>query len=218
VSIVELDDVAFAYRRTQPVLANVSASFEAGEVHVITGPSGCGKSTLLYVIGLMLRPLSGSVRLFGDDLAGTTDSVRSAHRSRHVGFVFQDALLEPSMTVLDNVLEGVPLTSPVGRARPEAFEHLDRLGIAALADRAASRLSGGQAQRVALARALMKQPAVVLADEPTGNLDDVTASTVLEELFSYGRRSACTCIIVTHDERIARRADRVVRLKPVAGP
>ncbi len=212
VALVAVDDVSFGYRRTARVLDGVSATFADDQTHTITGPSGCGKSTLLYVIGLMLRPDRGAISINGIVSGDGGDRERAMLRSAHVGFVFQDALLEPSMTVLENIAEGLPLSRRVSRYRGETEAMLERLGIADLAERKASKLSGGQAQRVALVRAMVKRPTVLLADEPTGNLDDTTGAFVLEELFTYGRQPGHTCIIVTHDERIADASDTVTRL------
>lgn len=214
-ALVLVDGLEFGYPRLPSVLLNVSASFGDEAVHAITGPSGCGKSTLLYVIGLMLRPRVGRVRIVGEDLADATDKARAMHRAKHVGFVFQDALLEPSMTVFQNVMDGLPLSRDRGQYAALVDVHLDKLGVGALRDRKASRLSGGQGQRVALVRALLKQPEVLLADEPTGNLDDETAKVVLDEIFAYGRQPGKTAIVVTHDDRVAASADNVLRLQPV---
>lgn len=215
-ALVTVADVGFRYRRATAVLAGVSAEFASGQAHAITGPSGCGKSTLLYLIGLMLRPGSGEISLGEQSTAGRSDRELALLRAEMVGFVFQDALLEPSMTVLENTLEGVPLARSTRRYRDVAGEMLERLGVVELRDRKASGLSGGQAQRVALVRAMLKRPPVLLADEPTGNLDDTTATAVLGEMFAYGRQTDCTCIIVTHDERIAAACDSITRLTPVS--
>ena len=211
-TLVAVDDVSFGYRRNSRILDGVSAGFAAGQTHTITGPSGCGKSTLLYLIGFMLRPDQGAISINGATGGAGSDRERAKLRSEHIGFVFQDALLEPSMTVLENIAEGLPLSQRVSRYRADTDATLTRLGIAELADRKASKLSGGQAQRVALVRAMVKRPTVLLADEPTGNLDDATGAIVLDELFIYGRQPGHTCIIVTHDERIATASDTITRL------
>ena len=215
-ALVAIDDVGFRYGRAPLVLRGVSAAFAEGEVHAITGPSGCGKSTLLYLIGLMLRPETGSIEVAGQATVRSGDRERALLRAAHIGFVFQDALLEPSMTVLENIAEGLPLSRSMRRHRTEADSMLERVGVSELRDRKASRLSGGQAQRVALVRAMLKGPAVLLADEPTGNLDDTSAAVVLGALFEYGRQPGHTCIVVTHDERIAASADTVTRLALVS--
>ena len=206
-ALVTFDGVVAGYRTGEVILNRVSASFAEGQVHAITGPSGCGKSTLLYVAGLMLRPMAGAVTIGGHDQSGGNDSQRAHTRARQIGFVFQDALLEPSMTVGQNIFEGVPFDRRISPFRDQAARLCERLGVTGLVNQRASRLSGGQAQRVALVRAMLKDPAVMLADEPTGNLDDTTAEAVLHELFEFGRRPRHTTIIVTHDTRIAARAD-----------
>jgi lipoprotein-releasing system ATP-binding protein len=214
-AIVEVEGLVFSYTRSETVLGDLTTSFCENAVHAVTGPSGCGKSTLLYIIGLMLRPSSGRVRVVNDELATSSDKHRALHRAKHIGFVFQDALLEPSMTVFQNVADGLPLHLSRAEYYPQIREHLERLGLAELRDRKASRLSGGQGQRVALARAMLKRPKVLLADEPTGNLDDTTAKLVLDEIFAYGRQAGKTTIIVTHDARVAARADTVLHMDPV---
>lgn len=210
--LVGLTDISFAYSRGLPVLSGVSASFSPGAVHAVSGPSGCGKSTLLTIAGLMLRPVTGRVVVAGEEMGRRSDADRADWRAHHIGFVFQDALLEPTMTVAESILEGLP----IGRSHRAAAEHLDelveRLGLAGLATRRTSHLSGGQCQRVAVARAILKQPTVVLADEPTGNLDDATAEVVLRTLFDYGRQPGRTLIVVTHDVRIVERADTSLEL------
>ena len=211
---IAIEDVDVAYTGDTFVLRETSAAFQAGMTHAVTGPSGCGKSTLLYVAGLMLRPRRGRVAIDGVDFTRSSDSVRAQARARMIGFVFQDALLEPSMTVWQNILEGVPLTRSPRRFHNDAREHLERLGLSDLADRPASRLSGGQAQRIALIRAMLKDPPILLADEPTGNLDDTAGEIVLDELFRFGSRPGHTTLIVTHDQRIAARADTLLELNP----
>lgn len=213
--LVVVEGVEFGYPRSQSVLVDLSVSFSEKAVHAVTGPSGCGKSTLLYVIGMMLRPQRGRVHVVNGEFANETDKRRAMQRAKHIGFIFQDALLEPSMTVVENVLDGLPLRCDRRSWRPLIDTNLDRLGVGELRNRKASRLSGGQGQRVAVVRAMLKQPEVLLADEPTGNLDDETANVVLDEIFAYGRQPGRTAIIVTHDERVAARADTLLQLQPV---
>jgi lipoprotein-releasing system ATP-binding protein len=214
--LIEFQDVDVAYTSGTFVLRGINATFGEGQTHAVTGPSGCGKSTLLYVAGLMLRPTSGSLRVGDGSHSRSSDRERARARARNIGFVFQDALLEPSMTVWESILEGIPLSAPVAPYRTTARDHLERLGLADLTNRRASKLSGGQAQRVALVRAMLKDPMVLLADEPTGNLDDDTAEIVLGELFAFGTRPGHTTLIVTHDQRIAQRTDTVLKLERVA--
>ncbi|MCB0983775.1 MAG: ATP-binding cassette domain-containing protein [Ilumatobacteraceae bacterium] len=211
-ALLQLDDVGFSYSRHRTVLQDVTASFAAGSVTAISGPSGCGKSTLLNILGLLLRVESGTVKLAGRDVGGASDAERAAWRARHVGFVFQDALLDPAMTVAENLLEGLPLQRSRRSAAATMRDLLEQFGIGDLAHRPASRLSGGQGQRVALVRALLKDPTMVLADEPTGNLDDVTAEVVLSALLDFGRRPGRAAVVVTHDRRIVARADQSIEL------
>ena len=215
-NLIEIDGVDVAYSGHALVLRDTTASFDAGQTHAVTGPSGCGKSTLLYVTGLMLRPSAGRVAIYGVDYARSSDRVRALARADMIGFVFQDALLEPSMTVWQNILEGVPLPRSPRRFHTAARDHLERLGLDDLTHRPASKLSGGQAQRIALVRAMLKDPPILLADEPTGNLDDATAAIVLDELFRFGTRPGHTTLIVTHDQRIANRTDTRLELTSVA--
>jgi lipoprotein-releasing system ATP-binding protein len=212
-ALAELQDVSYAYRRNRPVIRGLTATFNEGQVYAVSGPSGCGKSTILSLTGLLLRPQSGDVVLLGSRCSSVPDVTRSRARLRHVGFVFQDALLETSMTVWQNLYESLPPGLPTARMRERAAEMLVDLQLSGdLLDRKALELSGGQAQRIAVVRALLKQPALVLADEPTGNLDDGTSQAVLEALFADGREKGHACVIVTHDMRIVEKADEVLRL------
>lgn len=211
--IAELANVTFAYRRGQTVVREFSARFESGQVSAVTGPSGCGKSTILSLAGLLLQPDAGTVTVNGVDCSRATDRQRSSLRRREVGFVFQDSLLETSMTVWQNLSEALPPDIPTVEARSAAEEALHRLALPSdMMTRRALTLSGGQAQRVAVVRALLKRPSLVLADEPTGNLDDATGRMVLDSLLDYGRQTGRAMVIVTHDERIVDEVDEVIRL------
>jgi ABC-type lipoprotein export system ATPase subunit len=213
-ALAELSDVTFGYQRASRIVSSLNARFDAGTVGVVTGPSGCGKSTVLCLLGLLLKPQSGDVTILGTSCANATDLRRSMIRRRHVGFVFQDALLETSMTVWQNLYEALPPGTATKAARSKAAELLDRLALPSdVLDRKALALSGGQAQRVAVVRALLKEPALVLADEPTGNLDDASGDIVLDALFEYGRQDGHACIVVTHDARIVERADTALRIE-----
>jgi len=211
--IAELAGVSFGYRRGQVVVRDFCARFDPGHVYAITGPSGCGKSTVLSIAGLLLQPTVGGVTINGVDCSTVNDRRRSGLRRSAIGFVFQDALLETSMTVWQNLREALPPQTASSDARDAAVEVMRRLDLPAdMLARRALALSGGQAQRVALVRALLKGPALVLADEPTGNLDDATSRIVLDQLLEYGRQPGHTVVIVTHDERIVGEADEVIRL------
>jgi ABC-type lipoprotein export system ATPase subunit len=212
-AIASVSEMSAGYRRRTAVLDRIEARFDETKVHGITGASGCGKSTLLSVLGLLLRPSAGHVFIDGEDCSNMSDRDRSLVRRNLIGFVFQDALLEPSMTSWQNLYEATPkrIAKPVARSRAE--ELFDRLALGReLLSRKANGLSGGQAQRVAVARALLKEPTVVLADEPTGNLDDESGALVIDALFEYGRQPGRTCIVVTHDQRVAARCDTVLTL------
>ena len=196
-----------------PAVNNVSLDVAAGESVAIVGPSGCGKSTLLYVLGGLERPTVGTVRLAGAQLERLSEA-RLARMRRHVlGFVFQAFHLVDELTALENVELPALLAgaSPRG-ARERATELLAQVGLADRTGHLPSALSGGQRQRVAIARALTNKPAVVLADEPTGNLDSAATSEVLR-LFEQLHAAGQTLVVVTHDERIAAMADRVITMR-----
>lgn len=204
-------DLTFAYRRSDPaVVTGLTHAFTPGAVTAVTGPSGRGKSTLLYLVALMLSPERGSVLLDGADTAGTSDAYRSYLRATRIGMVFQDALLDPARTVVDNVVEGALYTGlPAAWARRRAVELLERTDVAHRADHRPGEISGGQAQRVALCRALVKDPPVLLADEPTGNLDPASADVVWGVLADHARAGA-TVVVATHDPaRVAACDERV---------
>ena len=203
----------FSYRkRNEELFAGLNHAFRAGAITAVTGPSGRGKSTLLYVVGLMLRPSGGQVLIGGQRLDDRPDVERSWVRATRLGFVFQDAVLDPSRTVLDSVVEpalygGARRTDTRNRARVL----LDSLGVGERADHRPGEISGGQAQRVAIARALITDPDIVLADEPTGNLDEANTTVVLEALREVARQG-CTVVIATHDQGVLAYADEVLVL------
>ena len=177
-------DLSFAYSRgAEELFGGLTHEFTPGAVTAVTGPSGRGKSTLLYVLGLMLTPTRGQVVLDGDDVSSAADALRARIRAHQIGFVFQDAALDPTRTVLDSVLEPALYAGwSLGRARHRGRDLLDQMGVGARADHRPGEISGGQAQRVAVCRALVTDPAVILADEPTGNLDRDNAAQVLAAL------------------------------------
>jgi ABC-type lipoprotein export system ATPase subunit len=210
--VIEARDLTFGYSRGLPVVRGWSATIEAGDKVAVVGASGSGKSTLLYLLGTLVRPWSGHLRLAGRAVEGLGDGERSALRAARIGFVFQDALLDPRRSVLDNVVEGaVYRGAPRRAALTRARELLDRMGVDVEAGRPATNLSGGQAQRVALCRALLNEPSIILADEPTGNLDQANARVVEDELSRQAAAGAAV-VLVTHDEALASRCDRVFRL------
>ncbi|MBD7982734.1 ABC transporter ATP-binding protein [Oerskovia sp. Sa1BUA8] len=197
--------------RSGELFDGLTHHFTPGEMTAITGGSGRGKSTLLYIVGLLLAPTSGAVRLDGADVGRLPDAARSALRAHSIGFVFQDASLDPTRTILDSVLEPALYA---GRARKSALERardlLDQLGVGERADHRPGEISGGQAQRVAVARALVNEPGVLLADEPTGNLDRENAATVLDALRTAAK--GVTTVIATHDPFVVDHADHVLAL------
>jgi lipoprotein-releasing system ATP-binding protein len=214
-TLAKLSDVTYGYNRRVLVVRELSATFEAGMVSAVSGRSGCGKSTVLSLLGLLLKPRAGSVTIMGVECTNTTDRQRSLIRRRHIGFVFQDAMLETSMTVWNNLVEALPPGANLRSMRSAAAAALESVNLSPeILDRKALALSGGQAQRVAVVRALLKQPTLVLADEPTGNLDDQTSETVLKALFEYARGEGRGCVIATHDQRIVERADNSLRVGP----
>jgi lipoprotein-releasing system ATP-binding protein len=195
-------------------LAGVSMALHAGELVALIGPSGSGKSTLLNIIGLLERPTEGRVVLDGVDTSGLDEASLTSLRARKLGFVFQFHHLLPAFTALENVMlpawgdEGVP-SAPM-RARAE--ELLNAVGLSDRMHYKATDLSGGQQQRVAIARALSRKPPLLLADEPTGNLDTASADAVFALLRQLNREIATSGLIVTHDPRIAERCDRTITI------
>jgi putative ABC transport system ATP-binding protein len=194
-------------------LDGVSLDVRDGEKLAIMGPSGSGKTTLLSILGCLDRPTRGEHLFEGRSVAGLDDDTLSRLRNRAIGFVFQSFHLLPHLSVAENV--ETPLQygeRPMREWRPRALEALDRVGLAARADHRPSELSGGEAQRAAIARALVVEPRLLLADEPTGNLDSVTGgeiATLLDGLHAQGS----TVVLVTHNEPLARRAERLVTLR-----
>jgi lipoprotein-releasing system ATP-binding protein len=194
------------------VLKGVDLQVARGELVALLGPSGSGKSTLLNILGTLMRPTLGELSILGESLIGADDMILTEFRNRHIGFVFQAHLLLPDFTALENVM--FPAAARHGRERREdrarAAELLDRVGLSQRRDYLASRLSGGQKQRVAVARSLMNAPELVLADEPTGNLDRESADQVMALLTEINKDDRTGFLISTHDEKIAGRCRRQV--------
>lgn len=214
-ALLELHEVRRTYGRGRNgevvALAGVTLTLEGGEFVAIQGPSGCGKTTLLLTAGGLLSPDSGRVTVAGEDSYRLSHEARAAFRARTVGFVFQQFHLVPYLTVLDNVL--APVLAAPSRAQPRrrAEELLKRFNLEHRRHHVPAELSTGERQRVALARALLNQPKVLLADEPTGNLDIENASIILQDLVEFARAGGAV-LLVTHEATAARHAHRVVQM------
>lgn len=214
-SLVEVRELTKNYEEGENVariLKGVELNIARGELVALLGPSGSGKSTLLNILGTLMRPTAGSLKILGESLIGADDVILTEFRNRHIGFVFQAHLLLPDFTALENVV--FPAATHHGRERREdlarAAELLDRVGLSHRRNYLASQLSGGQKQRVAVARSLMNAPELVLADEPTGNLDRESADQVMQLLTEINQNDGTGFLISTHDESIAARCRRRV--------
>lgn len=215
--MLSIDGLTFAYRRGgEELFDGLTHTFTPGKVTAVTGPSGRGKSTLLYVLGLMLTPTLGDIHLDGEPLGRASDARRSRARAHQIGFVFQDSALDPSRIVLASVIEPALYAGWSSRnAKDRGRTLLDQMGVGARADHRPGEISGGQAQRVAVCRALVTDPAIVLADEPTGNLDRSNAESVLDALSAAtaGAGGAQrTVVVATHDPFVLEHADEVLAL------
>ncbi|MCR4392580.1 MAG: ABC transporter ATP-binding protein [Candidatus Acetothermia bacterium] len=214
--MIEIRDVSKVYRKGRvevPALRGVTLRVEEGEFLVIQGPSGSGKTTLLNLIGLLDEPSTGEIRLFGCDVQGLSDRERSRLRGRAIGFVFQSFNLIPHLRAWENV--ALPLhyagVRPRERKR-KALAVLEKMGLAGRAEHLPGELSGGEEQRVAIARAIVIEPKLILADEPTGNVDSTTGRGVMEE-FARLNRAGITMIVATHDPMVVSFARRAVYLR-----
>jgi putative ABC transport system ATP-binding protein len=212
--VLEVDSVAKIYQTQPPVqaLRGVSFSVGAGELAAIVGPSGSGKTTLLHLMGTLDRPTSGTVRLAGTDVAALGDREIAFLRASRIGFVFQQFFLAEHKSLLDNVADGLLYAGVrMAERRELALDALSAVGLAGRGDARPTQLSGGQRQRVAIARALVGEPAIILADEPTGNLDQATGQSILA-LFSSLHERGATIVVITHDMGIARRMPRRIEM------
>ncbi len=212
--MLELDDVTKTYPGEPPVqaLREVNLTIGPGELVGIVGPSGSGKTTLLQLMGTLDRPTSGRVRITGLDVAAMADDDVAYLRATRIGFIFQQFFLAEHSTVLDNVADGLLYAGiPLTQRRERALDALELVGLAERPHARPTQLSGGQRQRVAIARALVGQPAIVLADEPTGNLDQATGQSILA-LIDQLHQAGSTIVVITHDHAIAERMPRKVEI------
>lgn len=198
---------------TLEVLKGASLEVARGEIVALMGPSGSGKSTLLYCLGGLDRPDAGDVQIAGEDLWALSDTALARLRNQQIGFVFQFHHLLPDFTALENVmLPGLIAGATPAQAERSARAMLDAVGLAERESHAPAQLSGGEQQRVAMARALVNEPAVVFADEPSGNLDTVTSASIHEVLLRLRRERGATFVIATHDRALAEIADRILEM------
>ncbi len=216
-NVVTLESVWKVYQPSKSVkvvaLRDVCINIEEGEYVAIMGPSGAGKSTLMHIIGCLDQPTKGKVRLLGTDVTGLDANKLAQIRGKTIGFVFQRYNLIPSLTAIENaalplVFQGVPKKERL----PKAKELLERLGLGKRLYHKPNQLSGGQQQRVAIARALAVDPKLIIADEPTGNLDSKSGEEVLS-LFDSAHEEGKTIVMVTHEKYVAKRADRIIKIK-----
>lgn len=215
-AIIKLEGVDKVYRTKEietTALENVNLEVEKGEFVSIMGPSGCGKSTLLNIIGLLDSPTKGKVELLGKDLSKAGDNALSEFRNKNIGFVFQSFHLIPTLNVADNVALPLIYRSDVSMSERHrrVREVLERLGMTHRMKHLPNQLSGGQCQRVAIARAIVGDPEIILADEPTGNLDSKMGAEVMDLLHELNKRDGRTIVMVTHNESQARGTDRIIR-------
>ena len=213
--VLELQNVSriFGEGDTQvKALDNVSLSITRGEFVLIVGSSGSGKSTLLNMIGLLDKPTSGKVILDGKETTSLNDGQVSQYRNEKLGFVFQFANLLPDLTVLENVMLPQQIQRSSEDVRQNATDLLIKVGLEDQIHKRSNKISGGQAQRAAIARGLVNRPTIVLADEPTGNLDTETGEKVMQAFFELQKKYQTTVVMVTHDNELAKRTDRILRM------
>jgi putative ABC transport system ATP-binding protein len=212
--IIDIDNISVSLGQGAArvdILKGATFRAERGRSHAILGPSGSGKSTLLMVMAGLERVTSGRITMSGETLTGYSEDQLARFRSRHIGIVFQSFHLIPNMTALENVavpLELAGASDAIAKARAE----LARVGLAHRSDHYPSEMSGGEQQRTAIARALVARPPILIADEPTGNLDATTGAAIADLLFAMQADLGTTLVLVTHDETLAQRCDRIVRV------
>lgn len=214
--MIQLQNIEKIYRtRTIETIAlnNINLSVDKGEFLSIMGPSGCGKSTLLNIIGLLDEPSEGQVEIAGSDFKKHSDKQLAAFRNQNIGFIFQSFHLINDLSVIDNVELPLIYRKTTAKQRRELAKiALEKVGLANRMKHFPSQLSGGQKQRVAIARAIVGKPSIILADEPTGNLDSRMGNEIMDILLDLNQVDGSTVIMVTHDENMAKRTNRLVRL------
>lgn len=214
-AILEVENLQKSYAnagKSLTVLEDVSFTVNAGDTLAIVGPSGSGKTTLLGLCAGLDRASSGSVRLSGNTLDGLNEDQRAKVRNEHVGFVFQNFQLLPTLTALENVMVPMELKG-MKNAKKRAGELLEKVGLGERKGHYTTQLSGGEQQRVSIARAFANNPEILFADEPTGNLDEETGQKIESLLFELNREAGTTLVLVTHDLELANKTQRIIRLK-----
>jgi putative ABC transport system ATP-binding protein len=216
-SIIQAHNVRKIYRNGHlrvEALKGIDLAVAPGEVVAIMGPSGCGKTTLLNCLSGLDTIDEGDVFIRGDNLRDLSDNERTSYRARHMGFIFQDFNLLPVLTAVENVeLPMLVSKVPSRKARKRALEVLDMVGLSERAQHRPAELSGGQRQRVTIARALTNDPAIIWADEPTGNLDSETASEIMDLLYHLNKENGQTFVIVTHAMEVGKKANRIITMQ-----
>jgi ABC-type lipoprotein export system ATPase subunit len=216
-TIIQAKQVRKIYRSGQlrvEALSNIDLGVESGEMVAIMGPSGCGKTTLLNCLSGLDTVDEGDIFIQGENLRDLSDNERTTYRARHMGFIFQDFNLLPMLSAVENVeLPMLVSRIPSRKARLRSLEMLDRVGLVDRARHRPAELSGGQRQRVTIARALTNNPAIIWADEPTGNLDSESANDVMDLLCRFNREFGQTLVVVTHALEVGQRANRIIRMQ-----
>ena len=214
-SILKLDNVSKTYQsagKTLTVLDHISFSIDAGSSLAIVGPSGSGKTTLLGLAAGLDRSSTGTIELNGISLNDLTEDQRAKVRNEHVGFIFQNFQLLPTLTALENIMVPLELRGEK-KIRQRALELLDKVGLSLRGHHYPSQLSGGEQQRISLARAFSNNPRILFADEPTGNLDDETSAKIVDLIFNLNEKAGTTLIMVTHNLELANKTNRIIKLK-----
>lgn len=214
-SAIQFSDVTLSYGQNinrVDVLKGISFSINTNEIVSIVGPSGSGKTSIIMLAAGLEKASSGAIKINNEDITNLNENALSAVRRQHVGIVFQSFYLIPNLTALENVLLSLEANQKYN-GDEEAKDLLTEFGLAHRLHHLPSELSGGEQQRVAIARALINKPAIILADEPTGNLDEVTSKNMMQLLFDYTRKQQTALVLVTHDNDLAQQCDRIIEIK-----